>query len=145
MRFGEWNRLVRDMTRHIRERYSSGIGRVYQYILLPELAMAVMGGNNNNNNGGGGGNDNNDDVATSHASSIMNYVLKRMEDGDFPIVDPELYETILSNGRHRDRWTGGSGGETSPGRDRAMPYHKLLSRLVSSGESIHSTPPKKWN
>ena len=115
MRSGELNRLIRDMTRHIQETYSNGTKRIYRHMLLPELAVAVM--------------ESNVDVVKCHAASIMNYVLER--DDDFPVLDPELYEMLLSKGRRG----GVVVGETD-GRDGHFPYRKLLSRLVSSGESL---------
>jgi hypothetical protein len=100
----EWRDLVLDITRHIQENYADGTRRVYQYILLPELVMALMECNNRG--------------VKFLATSIMNYILERK----FPVLNPELYEHVLSRGRH-------GGINQDP-----FPYHKVLTELVLSGK-----------
>jgi hypothetical protein len=96
--------LVMDITHHIQEEHSKGKKRVYQYILLPELVLALSENNNSD--------------IKSLATPIMNYILE----SKFPVLNPELYEYILARGRRNEAV------------QDVFPYHKVLSELVASGK-----------
>jgi len=105
-------RLVNDLTRHIKEEYGEGKKKVYQYILLPELVAALIDRKN-------------EDIA-AWANPIMKYILHN----NFPVLDPELYEYILSRGKRRDP------SRLIPSSHDIFPYERVLSMLTSSGKYI---------
>lgn len=123
----ELQRVVNDMVRHIKEEYGSGKKQVYQHILLPELVLSLMEHRNADIN--------------TWAVPIMNYIL----DNDFPILDPGLYEYLLSKGRRPvdargdtvvvpRQWNMGTlRTPTDPTGQNVFPYHRILSMLIASG------------
>ena len=123
----ELQRVVNDMVRHIKEEYGSGKKQVYQHILLPELVLSLMEHRNADIN--------------TWAVPIMNYIL----DNDFPILDPGLYEYLLSKGRRPVDARGDTvvvprqwnSGTLRPPTDltgqNVFPYHRILSMLIASG------------
>ena len=132
--------LTLDIARHIQEEYSTGTKRVYQYILLPELVLALIENTN---------------VDMKYlAVPIMEYILEH----EFPVLNPDLYEYMLSRGRRTTTTRanefvgGGSRAVVQQQRqyqhqeqqqqqqqqqqrqeDTSFPYHKVLRELVSSG------------
>jgi hypothetical protein len=96
--------LVVDIQEHILEEYSDGKKAVYKYILLPQLAQIVARLDYN-----------------SSAKPLVDYIL----DEKYPLLNPDIYESLLKTAwRHpfaREDW--------SP----KLPYHRLLSELVSCG------------
>ncbi len=114
MKLKELIGLVLDITQHIQEEYSEGKKNVYQYILLPELVRALL--------------ENKNCDIKSLATPIMNYILERK----FPVLNPELYECILSKGRRSELV------------QDVFPYHKVLSELVSSGKLL-LVHPRHWS
>ena len=123
----ELQRVVNDMVRHIKEEYGSGKKQVYQHILLPELVLSLMEHRNADIN--------------TWAVPIMNYIL----DNDFPILDPGLYEYLLSKGRRPvdargdtvvvpRQWNSGTlRTPTDLTGQNVFPYHRILSMLIASG------------
>ena len=100
----ELERLVSDIKNHIIEEYSDGEKAVYKYILLPQLAQTVARLGYN-----------------QCARPLVEYVL----DEKYPIINPDVYESLLKTARRhqfaKEDW--------SP----TLPYHRLLSELVSCG------------
>jgi hypothetical protein len=96
--------LVFDVQKHILEEYSEGGKAVYKYILLPQLAQIVARHKYNR-----------------CAKQLVEYFL----DEKYPLLNPDLYDNLLQTARRppfaRDDW--------SP----MLPYHRLLSELVSCG------------
>jgi len=124
--------LTLDIARHIQEEYSTGTKRVYQYILLPELVLALI--------------ENTNVDMKSLAVPIMEYILRHK----FPVLNPDLYEYMLSRGRRTttraNEFVGGGGSrevvqqqqyqhqeQQQQREDTSFPYHKVLRELVSSG------------
>lgn len=103
-------KLVNDLTRHIKEEYSEGKKKVYQYILLPELVAALI--------------DRKNEEIAAWANPIMKYILHN----NFPVLDPELYEYILSRGKRRDP------SRLIPSSHDIFPYERVLLMLTSSGK-----------
>lgn len=95
--------LIHDITQHIKEEYSEGKAVVYQYLLLPELMSTLMDYKNYD--------------ISSMATPIMDYILER----EFPILNPDLYEYVLTKGRRGDH------GQVN------FPYGRVLSEMVLSG------------
>jgi hypothetical protein len=123
--------LALDMAQHIQDEYSTGTKQVYQYILIPELVLALMENSNTNVE------------MKLCAIPIMEYILQH----NFPVLNPDLYEYMLSRVR-RTHWThelvrGGSSRAVvqqqqqqqrqQQEEDTSFPYHKVLQMLVSSG------------
>lgn len=106
-------KLVNDLTRHIKEEYGEGKKKVYQYILLPELVAALI--------------DRKNEEIAAWANPIMKYILHN----NFPVLDPELYEYILSRGKRRDP------SRLIPSSHDIFPHERVLSMLTSSGKYIH--------
>lgn len=100
----ELERLVCDIRNHIIEEYSDGEKAVYKYILLPQLAQTVARLGYN-----------------QCARPLVEYVL----DEKYPVLNPDVYESLLKTARRhqfaKEDW--------SP----TLPYHRLLSELVSCG------------
>ena len=111
--------LVKDMIHHIQQEYGEGKKRVYQYILLTELVVALT--------------DNKNTDVSAWAIPLMNYIL----DSKFPVLDPELYEYILSKGRRSDlaKESISTKRYRAP-EDEMFPYHRVLSMLISSGKIV---------
>jgi len=103
-------KLVNDLTRHIKEEYGEGKKKVYQYILLPELVAALI--------------DRKNEEIAAWANPIMKYILHK----NFPVLDPELYEYILSRGKRRDP------SRLIPSSHDIFPHERVLSMLTSSGK-----------
>lgn len=80
----EMTNLVKDITQHIQQEYSEGKKVVYQYILLPELVVALT--------------EHSFPRTKGLATPIMEYIL----DNKFPVLDPDLYKYILSKGRRSE-------------------------------------------
>lgn len=97
-------KIVVDIKEHILEEYSDGKKAVYKYILLPQLAQIVARLKYN-----------------TSAKPLVEYFL----DEKYPLLNPDIYESLLKTAwRHpfaREDW--------SP----TLPYHRLLSELVSCG------------
>jgi hypothetical protein len=99
----ELQALVEDITQHIKDEYSEGKAVVYQYLLLPELTSSLV--------------DYKHPDISSMATQIMQYILER----EFPMLNPEIYEYILTKGRR------GDDGQVN------FQYSRVLSYLVLSG------------
>ena len=96
--------LVVDIQKHILEEYSDGKKAVYKYILLPQLAQTVARHKHN-----------------SCAKALVEYFL----DEKYPLVNPDIHESLL-----KTAWRPPFASEDwSP----LLPYHRLLSELVSCG------------
>ena len=96
--------LVIDIQDHIIEEYSDGKMAVYKYILLPQLAQIVSRLK-----------------YIQCARPLVEYFL----DEKYPLLNPDIYESLVKTAwrnpfAHED-WT------------PALPYHRLLSELVSCG------------
>ena len=100
----ELERLVCDIQNHIIEEYSDGKKAVYKYILLPQLAQTVARLGYN-----------------QCARPLVEYVL----DEKYPIINPDVYESLLKTARRHQF----ANEDWSP----TLPYHRLLSELVSCG------------
>lgn len=116
--------LALDIAHHIQDEYSNGTKQVYQYILLPELVLALI--------------ENTNVELKSVATPIMEYILEHK----FPVLNPDLYEYLLSRGRtpRPNDFVGGGSRALVQQRqyqeqqeDTSFPYHKVLRELVSSG------------
>jgi hypothetical protein len=130
--------LALDIAQHIQDEYSTGTKQVYQYILLPELVLAIM--------------ENSNVELKLCAIPIMEYILQH----NFPVLNPDLYEYMLSRVRTHTPWphelvVRGYGSSRAlmqqqqqqhqqqrqqqrlQEEDTTFPYHKVLQMLVSSG------------
>ena len=100
----EVERLVLDIQEHVIEEYSDGEKAVYKYILLPQLALTVARLGHND-----------------CARPLVEYFLEEK----YPLINPDIHESLLKTAwRHpfaREDWT------------PTLPYHRLLSELVSCG------------
>ena len=100
----EVERLVLDIQEHIIEEYSDGEKAVYKYILLPQLAVTVARLEYND-----------------CARPLVEYFLEEK----YPVINPDIHLSLLKTAwRHpfaREDWT------------PTLPYHRLLSELVSCG------------
>lgn len=101
----EMRDLGDEIYHHMRDSFPVGsTSAVYQHILLPMLVCELA---------------KHSDIRVVQGTKAM---VDYMIDEEFPVLNPELYEAILN--------------EASPGRvgHLYLPYHKLLSELVSRGE-----------
>lgn len=96
-------KMVRDITEHIKVEYSEGKKMVYQHLLLPVLVSSLA--------------EHRHPFITQSAKPIMEYIL----DNQFPQLCPELFEHILESAAN---------SRTGP---KFIPYHRVLSWLVSNG------------
>ena len=100
----EAERLASDIQEHIIEEYSDGKKAVYKYILLPQLALNMERLNFHDS-----------------ARPLVEYFLGEK----YPLLNPDIYESLLKtawrNPFARDDWA------------PTLPYHRLLSELVSCG------------
>lgn len=101
--------LVRDLENHILDEYSEGKKVVCKYILLPALAASLS--------------EHNHPVVREYAKPAMERIL----DAQFPPLAPELFERVLGEATQR---------HTGP---EYMPYHRVLSWLVSNGHKPKPT------
>eukprot|EP00571_Detonula_confervacea_P005363 CAMPEP_0172313854 /NCGR_PEP_ID=MMETSP1058-20130122/21123_1 /TAXON_ID=83371 /ORGANISM="Detonula confervacea, Strain CCMP 353" /LENGTH=756 /DNA_ID=CAMNT_0013027577 /DNA_START=99 /DNA_END=2369 /DNA_ORIENTATION=- len=105
----ELRHFVEDLALHLQEEYSEGKKMVYQHILLPEIVLALSEHKNASINLLG--------------KPIIDYVL----DKKFPVLNPELYEYMLSRGRR---------SETGP--EEFFPYRRVLAELIRAGHTPKS-------
>ena len=99
--------FVQDIVSHIQKEYCHDNGTtkiIYQHILLPELVSALV--------------ENLDRTIKACAKPIMDHIL----DCEFPLFNPDLFEHMLGRAKKPRE------------RENAMPYHKMLAKLVLDGK-----------
>lgn len=100
----ELERLAIDIQEHIIEEYSDGKKAVYKYILLPQLAI---------------------NMASFKCHDFARPLVEHFLGEKYPLINPNIYESLLKFAwrppHARDDWV------------PTLPYHRLLSELVSCG------------